>query len=110
MSKLMQIDHADRALANARHAEMSDTVDSTAVAMTEAADCGPVPLLDHVTLKAARAIVRGAKTANAEPRDRVRAGLLKVTFLAGLTVGDAKAPGIQHAITQHGRTWGEDSR
>ena len=110
MSKLMQIDHADRALANARHAEMSDTVDSTAVAMIEDADCEPVPLLGHFTLKAARAIVREAKTANAEWREQVTPGLLKVTSLAGLTVGDAKAPGIQHAITQHGRTGGEDSR
>ena len=110
MRKLMQINRADRVLASAHEVETNDTVDSRAVAMTEAADCGPVPLLDHVTLKAARAIVRGAKTANAEPRDQVRAGLLKVTSLAGLTVGDAKAPGIQHAIIQHGRTGGDDSR
>ena len=41
MSKLMQIDHADRALANARDAETSDTVDSRAVgisAWTDAED------------------------------------------------------------------------
>ena len=87
MSKLMQIDHADRALANARDAETSGaTVDSTAVAM------------------AARAIVRDAKAANAEWRDQVTAGLLEVTFLEGLTVGDAKVSGIQHAITQHAPT------
>ena len=106
MCKLMQIAHADRALAIARRAGRTcDPNGFSAVAMTKDGECEPVELLDHIALKDAPAIICHAKAVNAEER------LHEVTVLEGLAAGDVKFAGIEQASSNTGeRARGQTQR
>ena len=98
MSKLMQIDHADRTLAIARRPVRSrDTIDSAAVAVLKVWDFEPVKPLDHIMLEGARPVVRRAKIINAESRREITARP------KGFAIYDPKLPNIQQAKMKQGR-------